>query len=238
MHLSSMRALPPIQSAGRMHPLRGKKMLKTAFILHLIALIGILSAALAQTPAASIRPAAGMKGSPQDGSIELSGEVVDEQTGSPVTDFAVEWGESRDLDSEIAWGYGLKVRLTQRRDGQFHESRPFRAGRKYSMRILAPGYQPQPVTGPLTMAVRISNLIVRLKRGIEIRGIVTDHAGNAVISAHVYLTDNHSMSLRNGSSELFKGSTASTDSDGRFVLTGSDESSPQHVLVTSGGTGD
>jgi len=179
----------------------------------------------------SIQPAA-MLAHPQDGIIELSGNVVDDLTGLPVTEFALQWGQSKDLDSEIVWGYGLTTSITPRRDGQFRESRSFTAGRKVSLRILANGYLPQPVTEPLTAAARISGLVVRLKRGGEIRGTVVDHAGMPVASAQVYLTGSQPLDLVDGTPRSFRGSTATTDPAGQFALYGGDPLSSQSILVS------
>jgi len=179
----------------------------------------------------SIQPAA-MLAHPQDGIIELSGNVVDDRTGLPVTEFTLEWGQSKDPDSEIVWGFGATASITPRRDGQFRISWSFTAGRKVSLRILADGYLPQPVTEPLTAAARISGLVVRLKRGFEIRGTVVDHNGMPVTSAKVYLTGSQPLDLVDGIPRSFRGSTAVTDGAGQFALYGGDPLSSQNILVS------
>ncbi len=172
-------------------------------------------------------------GVPPNDVIELSGRIVDERTGLPVTIFAMQWGEARDLSSEIKWVYGLTVAITPHRDGWFHISRPFPAGRKVSLRILADGYVPQPITESLMMPVRIDNLVVRLRTGIEVRGTVVDHLGQPMDSAQVYLTGNQELELEDGVARVFRGSTATTDSAGEFVLTGADPSSSPSVVVSA-----
>ena len=170
----------------------------------------------------------------QSGTVELSGQVLDERTGLPVTLFAMQWGESSGPGSEIVWGYGLSATVTPIPDGNFHASHSCADGKKVSMRIVADGYHPQPVTKPLTAGARITGLVVRLRRGFEIRGDVLDHTGAPVPSARVYLTGNMPLRLVNGNAEVFRGSRAATDALGRFVLTGADASASGYLVVTSG----
>ena len=64
------------------------------------------------------------------------------------------------------------------------------------------------------------DLVVRLKRGGAVRGRVLDHKGKPVAGALVILAGNQPVEVIDGLPDHFTGSTAKTDKDGRFVLTG------------------
>jgi len=199
-------------------------------------LLSFMSAWIALVPwthVAAPVPRGQGQAAPPGNIVELSGRIVDDRTSQPVTLFALQWGESKDLDSEITWGYGLTAALTPHRDGTFQISRPFTAGHKVALRILADGYLPQAVTEPLIGSARISNLVVRLKPGFELRGIVLDHAGQPVDSARIYLAGNQLLDLEDGAPRTFRDSTAITDSLGNFIVAGGGASQLLRIVASA-----
>jgi hypothetical protein len=87
-------------------------------------------------------------------------------------------------------------------------------------RVIAEGYLPQLVTPrPVTAPAHENNLIVRLKKGMELRGLLVDHEGKPVPQADVFLAGNEWLQLTNGRPHsYYRDSSAITDSNGRFVL--------------------
>ena len=142
------------------------------------------------------------------GSVKLGGCVVDDLTGQPVTDFGLD-------------GPGFIFSTSHHPAGWFESDFGMETGREVLVRVLAAGYPPQPVTPePVTVPAEFTNLVVRLHRGGAIQGIVLDHAGQPVAGAHVFLGGNQPLELKEGKAGMFSGSTATTDAEGRFTLSG------------------
>ena len=85
---------------------------------------------------------------------------------------------------------------------------------------------------PVTVPTEITDLVVRLNRGGTLRGVVLDHADQPVAGAHVLLTGNQTLNLREGKAEDFTRSTATTDAEGRFSSSGV-EGAEQNLVVVS-----
>jgi RNA polymerase sigma factor (sigma-70 family) len=165
--------------------------------------------------------------------VEFQGQVVDDQTGKPVTEFALQQGAADPQKSEeIAWGFSLKT-SSRWREGRFQSRNGWPTGRKVWLRVLADGYVPQSVTAePVIVPAQRTNLLVRLKRGGGLQGIVLDHAGRPVAGARVFLAGAQPLDLTDGKPEMFRGSAATTDAEGRFTLSGV-AGAEQKVVVTS-----
>jgi hypothetical protein len=159
---------------------------------------------------------------------------VDDQTGEPIDGFALEWGAAYpQKPDEIVWGFGFTIE--RRGDGRFQTQRNWETERKVWLRVVAGGYLPEPVTPkPVVWPARLTNLVVRLKRGGELHGIVLDHTGKPVAGANVFLTGVAPLSLTDGKDGHFKGSTAATDAEGRFALRGA--GTPGERVVVSADT--
>jgi len=134
--------------------------------------------------------------------------------------------------SKIVWGV---LWSGGHGDGSFSAREQLEKGRELWLRVLANGYLPQPVTPePLTAPASAQNLEGRLKRGLEVRGRVVDHAGKAVVGAKVFLGGYQELELAEGEAEFwsprlyglktpsgnFYCSRTTTDEDGAFVLAG------------------
>ena len=156
------------------------------------------------------------------GLAKLSGYVVDAQTGQPITNFALEWGGDLDPNKpgEIGWGFSTEI-ASPRPGGKFQTDIGFTTGSKLWGRVHADGYLPQPVTPePFVVPAEFTNLIVRLNHGGNLQGVVLDHSGRPVAGAHVFLAGNQPLNLTDGKDDMFRGSTTTTDAQGRFSLTG------------------
>ena len=178
----------------------------------------------------------------------IAGQVVDDQTGKPIKEFYLGWSTT---DPKNPQG-GLVIQDQFMKDvffdGQFAlnpEVREFEPGQRVWPRVIAGGYLPQPVTPEAVVwPVRLTNLVVRLKHGDAIHGLVVDDAGLPVVRARTFLVRDerwflngqsfYGLSLNNGNASPFKGSIATTDTQGRFTLW-SAGTSDEHVVVTVGG---
>jgi beta-lactamase regulating signal transducer with metallopeptidase domain len=163
---------------------------------------------------------------------DIGGSVADDETGAPLTNFWVQEGMA-DLakTNDILWSqsfWGGIMSGPQR--GEFHVQ-----GRKQGQawRVLADGYLPQMVMEhPLAGAIQTSSLVVRLKRGGELRGVVLSDAGAPVAGAQVAI-QRAGSSFTPGSSWRDIGVlSAITDATGHFSLRGTDGTA-QKVVVTS-----
>ncbi len=80
------------------------------------------------------------------GRVKLAGHVVDDLTGEPVNDYALEWGMTDSpVSRDIVWGYGKQI-SSPRYGGRFQIENGTTTGSKVWLRVLADGYAPQPVT--------------------------------------------------------------------------------------------
>jgi RNA polymerase sigma factor (sigma-70 family) len=152
--------------------------------------------------------------------ISYEGKAIDDQTGKPIDDYALQWGAAYPQKPEvIVWGFGLSIE--PRGGGRFQGQMGWETGRKVWLRVLADGYVPEPVTAqPFAAPTQLSNLVVRLKHGSEIHGTVLSYSGRPVAGAKVFLTGGTSLMLTDGRDTFFKGSTATTDAEGDFILQG------------------
>lgn len=174
-------------------------------------------------------------------SIEMSGHVVDDATGKPVSNFSVQGGHVDDKDpTKINWGYSLETRGNNPKGVLSTNVSGWSAG--WRARVVASGYLPQPILTELPNddAVAITDLVIRLKRGRQVSGHVLDHAGKPVNDAGVYvvgspslnLTGGKAMELAGGFVEDTKAIRVATDADGAFTVTGIGDDA-QRIAITS-----
>jgi hypothetical protein len=189
---------------------------------------GVRAAPLAEEP---VPPA---DADPDHVEVEFGGLVVDHETGKPVERFGLQWGLPMTAEAtEIGWG-GITQSPRARKGGKFHEKLGSGRGRIFALRILADGYLPQPVTPqPVTTPAKNTNLVVRLKRGFEVRGRIVDHTGKPVSKAIVCLGGNQVVDVVDGELGHFAGSKTLTDDDGRFVLQGVDKAKKHNLVVSA-----
>jgi RNA polymerase sigma factor (sigma-70 family) len=160
--------------------------------------------------------------------IEVKGRVVDDETGKPVTRFVEQGGRVDPKDpKKVTWGYHETRRESPNAEGTLRATVDWEGG--WRLRILAPGYLPQPVfESDPPKGTRSAEVVVRMKRGLEILGRVTDHTGKPVADAAVFLAGSRPVSVTGGKAVRNADQTedkdvtrTTTDKDGRFTLHGS-----------------
>ncbi len=161
--------------------------------------------------------------------IEAHGQVIDDETGKPITLFDEQGGHVDPNDpNKITWGYYLKPN-SGGQEGRFDANIDWGGG--WRARIIAGGYLPQPILAdpPKPGQTKIEGLVLRMKRGRSISGRVLDHAGKPVKNASLFVVGSRPMeitgeqALMNSSRGLVEDQSArrdSTDAEGRFTLTG------------------
>jgi RNA polymerase sigma factor (sigma-70 family) len=139
----------------------------------------------------------------------LQGQVLDAQTGAPISPFTVEHGvmnygrERRVEETTIAAG-----------DGAFSVTAPLQED--WYLRVSAEGYAPITETGAaLSSGETAGPLLFRLDPSQVVRGVVTDSEGLPVVGARVFFDEKvFEQGLHDRSY-----AAAESDTDGRFVLT-------------------
>jgi len=178
--------------------------------------------------------------------VNLSGNVVDDETGAPIPDVAIQSGQvNSGKPDEIAWEDGFSgMEMGAGIPAAHFTISDVKAGAAF--RFVADGYVPQTLLRDEAMVSRhMANLEVRLKRGREIQGEVLDHAGRPVAGAAVYLAPVELGYVRFGwvmSSSSAAGNITNwahthttTDAAGRFSLRGVDGRQTRVIAVASGG---
>jgi len=154
--------------------------------------------------------------------VEFVGRVVDDQTGRPVEHFGLQdgWLDSTD-PNRMNW---TGADNQDRRVGEFLTSWGCQKGKVVWLRVVAEGYVPEPVTPkPLVSPVQVHGLVVRLKRGGTLKGVVLDRAGKPVSGAELFLVAAGAPGVELGerTDETPRAkSTYVTDANGRFAISG------------------
>jgi hypothetical protein len=167
----------------------------------------------ADKPAAAAPPAK---------TVTIRGKAVDDETGKPVAPLIVQAGKFDPTDpTRVTWGYSEG--RSSATDGSY--STTIRWGDGWTARILADGYLPQPI---LTKAPPEDKdeieVLVRLKRGRLVRGLVLDHKEKPVKGAAVFTVGPTGVNLFGGKAINSWGGDdnvpkpAMTDDNGRFEL--------------------
>jgi hypothetical protein len=159
--------------------------------------------------------------------LQISGHVVDAETGKPVEQFVEQSGRVDPKDStKIIWGMSEGRGFYRDDPSRLHTTVDWKDG--WRVRILANGYLPEPVltTAPAKGVHEVA-VTVRLKRGEAVRGQVVDYAGKAVAGAAVFLCVDRLAFITEGKAvawhQRVEDQTVTrtvTDSDGRFTLWG------------------
>jgi RNA polymerase sigma factor (sigma-70 family) len=166
--------------------------------------------------------------------IEVKGRVVDDETGKPVTRFVEQGGLVDPKDpKKTTWGFHETRRDGPNPDGTFRATVSYEEG--WRLRILAPGYLPQPVfESDPPKGTRSAEVVVRMKRGLELTGRVTDHTGKPVADAAVFLAGARPVNVTGGKAVRYADQNedkdvtrTKTDKEGRFTFNslGSDDNS-------------
>jgi hypothetical protein len=173
-------------------------------------------------------------------SLELSGHVVDDATGKPVSNFSIQGGHVDDKDpAKITWGYTLETTTSGNPSGRFSTRLDWSQG--WRSRIVASGYTAQPILTELPKGAtnKMSGLVVRMQCGRQVAGHVFDDTGKPVNDAGVYVVGNPSINLTGGKAMELMGDyvedkrviRVATDATGAFTVTGIGEDS-QRIAIT------
>jgi hypothetical protein len=181
--------------------------------------------------------------------VSIQGRVVDDETGDTIEYFSLQKGLQDGRDpSKIAWQHPRRIPgsgtivdgrtvLDRNPHGEFSDSVGLgegEGGRRDRIRILADGYEPEPVLdrlpGPAD-AGKTVEVTVRLRRGRSLAGRVVDHAGRPAAGAKLFLIrPGGGGSIRVVDDVMGEGSDtglldpsvtrAAADEQGRFRITG------------------
>lgn len=164
-----------------------------------------------------------------DDRLEVRGKVVDDETGEPVPRFIVQGGRADPQDpKQFVWGFTEGRTESANPEGAFSEVLGPEKG--WWKRVIAPGYQPQPITNrPYDGENGTIDVVIRLKRGREVAGRVLDHRGRPIAGASVFLVGGRGQVNLTGGKALRPYGPGdedetvhkvATDDQGRFALTG------------------
>lgn len=146
----------------------------------------------------------------------IRGKVLDDVTGEPIGKIIVQGGKFEIVDpKKVAWGYSEGRSSSS--DGSF--STTIRWGEGWTARIVADGFVPQPVLTSAPPADKDElEVVIRLKRGPKVRGVVLDHFGKPLKDAAVFAIGPTGLNLAAGQSRDGEAQAARTDTAGRFEL--------------------
>jgi hypothetical protein len=145
---------------------------------------------------------------------------LDDVTGKPIRRLITQGGKFDPSDpGKVTWGYSEGRSSSP--EGLF--STTIRWGDGWTARILADGYLPQPVITSAPPSDKDElEVVIRLKRGPQVRGVVLDHAGDRVKGAAILaigptgVNVSEVASIVGGNDDETQ--AARTGADGRFEL--------------------
>jgi protocatechuate 3,4-dioxygenase beta subunit len=164
----------------------------------------------------------------------IDGRVVDDESGEPVAEYVVQSSTLNPAKPDDVFWQQYTAGNAQN-PGVFNLPRPT-PNRMW--RILAIGHVPQVLSEqsvPDTSSA--SPLLVRLKRGGMLRGVVVDDNGQPVSGARVLMATGKNVWLMDGKPEYgrFQGGSTNTDEAGHFVLRGEGDTSERLVVISPDG---
>ena len=180
--------------------------------------------------------------------LAISGNVVDEKTGRPITNFIVQggWVDKED-PNKIQWGGWGTQRGSANPTGAFDLPFLLDWSRGDRVRIVASGYVSQPILSepPKAGVKEMRGIVVVMKRGREVSGHVLDSTGKPVKDARVYVVGDYHLNIAGGKArsevpsqdpgsrneEDRKAVRFTTDADGAFTATGIGGDS-DHLAIT------
>lgn len=149
--------------------------------------------------------------------VHIRGKVLDDATGKPIEiSLIVQAGKFDPADPKnVQWGFSEG--RSSARDGSF--STTIRWADGWTARILADGYIPQPVitSAPPDDKDEIE-VVIRLRPGPKVKGVVLDHTGKPVKDAAVFAIGPTGLNLAGGQAVGSEAQGARTDSQGKFEL--------------------
>ncbi len=189
-------------------------------------------------PAKTAIPPADTSGAGKPPRPRFAGEglVIDDATGKPVEQIAVQEGvPNAGAESGIMWITALQS-ARGIRGGRFNVTHGWVKEGKVRLRIVADGYLPEVAVLDTKNGLLQAPLVMRLRRGQEIRGRVLDHAGKPVAGARVFLGGpGRFAEIVDGKTERFGGKRETTDAGGRFVIHGAAPGEVHKIVLLAPG---
>jgi beta-lactamase regulating signal transducer with metallopeptidase domain len=148
--------------------------------------------------------------------ITIRGKVLDDATGEPIGKLIIQGGKFELADPQnVTWGYSEG--RSSARDGSF--STTIRWDEGWTARILADGYIPQPVISAAPPVDKDEvEVVIRLRQGPRVRGVVLDHVGKPLMDAAVFAIGPTGLNLTGGQAIDNESLAVRTDAEGRFEL--------------------
>jgi len=142
---------------------------------------------------------------------------VDDETGSAVTNIWLQSGTTNaEKPSDFVWSQNYQGPIVTDSLGRFVVQS---GGTDQVWRVLADGYQPQTIPAQAAGTNADStNLVVRLKRALDLRGVVLDYKGQPVPGARVSLANAGAQGGRGRPTPKSGNNSTTTDASGRFAL--------------------
>jgi beta-lactamase regulating signal transducer with metallopeptidase domain len=149
--------------------------------------------------------------------VEIKGKAVDDETGKPIEKMFVQGGKIDSTDPvKVSWGY-FEHRSSSR-SGSFTTSVEWHDG-GWTSRVVADGYVPEPVYMRAPPAdKREIEVLIRLKRGRTVKGVVLDHADKPLKEAAVFVIGPSGLNVAAGAAESSEAVAVKTDEEGRFEI--------------------
>ena len=148
---------------------------------------------------------------------DIRARSVDDETGSAVTNIWLQSGTTNaEKPSDFAWSQNYQGPIVTDSQGRFVVQSQ---GTDQVWRVLADGYQPQTIPAqPAGTNAATTDLVVRLKRAQDLRGVVLDYRGQPVPGARVSLASAGAQGGRGRPNPKSGNSSTTTDASGRFAL--------------------
>jgi hypothetical protein len=159
---------------------------------------------------------------------------VDDETGSAVTNIWLQSGTTNaEKPSGFVWSQNYQGPIVTDSLGRFVAQS---GGTDQVWRVLADGYQPQTIPAlPAGTNAASTDLVVRLKRAQDLRGVVLDYKGQPVPGARVSLSSAGAQGGRGRPIPKSGNNSTTTDASGRFALRPLGGFEMKAVVVSSDG---
>jgi hypothetical protein len=154
--------------------------------------------------------------------VTVEGTVTDAVTGEPVTSFIVQSGRFDPADPQgITWGYSHST--SGSRSGRYSRQIDWNGG--WTARIVADGYEPQPIlTEPPPAGETRIEVNIQLRPGRVVSGRLLRHDGRPAADVAVFTVGPTGLNVADGKAlgvggeEDTRARRVTTDADGRFSI--------------------
>jgi peroxiredoxin len=172
----------------------------------------------------------------------VRGQVVDRQTGQPLTRFSLTLAAAWNSGHPFIWQGGTDLERAARKSPGSFEYTTSRPAHEYLVRVSADGYMPED-SEPFSPDGTVHTLTFRLTRAEPIRGTVLNPDGSTARDGFVYLVPAHRdgwiryLDLTNDDVDERERSTivhAKVGADGRFSLPAQKDNFALLALTTTG----